>query len=151
MGKSAEWKNDWEGDLACVDMTAVKARGHGGRKTLGVIHRHCMAHQHIPLSLSHSQRPLISLILTHTHTAVPTHTPTVLAHSLCSVGVVLRRLVWITSPLIRTWEGFFTCSQGACVKIKRPPLGQWKSPPLILSQRCPLWQNCFNSFTRIHK
>jgi len=68
-----------EGELACVDMTAVKARGHSGRKTLEVIHRHRMAHQHIPLSLSHSQTPLnlshtqTSGPLTHTHTYKNTH------------------------------------------------------------------------------
>lgn len=56
-----------EGELACVDMKAAKAQGHRGRKTLEVIHRHRMAHQHIPLSLSHSQTPL-NLSLSHTHT-----------------------------------------------------------------------------------
>lgn len=79
-----------EGELACVDMKTAKAQGHRGRKTLEVIHRHRMAHQHIPLSLSHSQMPLnLSLSLTHTNTHLcknDTHMQ-LLPHSLRSVGV----------------------------------------------------------------
>lgn len=79
----------------------TKAQGHGGRKTLEVIHKHRMAHQHIPLPLSHSQRPLISLMLTHTRTqSADTHTYCISPLSVFKGG--LDRLVWITSPLIRT-------------------------------------------------
>lgn len=47
-----------ERELACVDMKAIKARGHAGRKTLEVIHRNRMAHLHTYLfpsvTLKHS-------------------------------------------------------------------------------------------------
>lgn len=56
-----------------------------GGKTLEMIHRLCMAHQHIPLSPS----PKRSLIC-----APPTHSP--------FSQEDLTRFEWISSPLIRT-------------------------------------------------
>lgn len=123
-------------------MKAGKAWGHGVRKTLEVIQRIHMVHQHVPLSLSHSQMAL-SLpptipcsIIIHTRSCAVPNTELWMQRVFfpcCSKG----SLRGISSTLISKWEGFFTYA--ARVRAWRwkvllqARFGEWKSaPPSVL-------------------
>lgn len=92
-------------EAACVDTKAVKTWGHRERKTLEVIHKHRMAHQHIPLTLSHSQTPP-NLSHTASGAMTYTHLPPPLGPALWGF---MKVFAWISSSLTSRWEGFFTC------------------------------------------